>query len=90
MTLAPKMDFLMKAVLKNIDVRGSTMGSLKEFHEMVGFTKQSGIRPVIARVVEGIENIPAIEILFEDMGKASQFGKLVVRIKDDSPINGKL
>ncbi|KAM5356480.1 hypothetical protein ACJ41O_003126 [Fusarium nematophilum] len=85
MTLAPRMDFLMKAVLKNIDVKGSTMGSLKEFREMVRFVQESGIRPVVARVADGIENIPAIDSLFQDMGSGKQFGKLVVRIKNNSP-----
>lgn len=90
MTIAPQMDFLMKAVLKNIEVRGSTMGSFKEFHDMVSFVKKTGIRPVIAKVVEGIENIPAIDALFEDMGRGNQFGKLVVKIKPDLSCASKL
>ncbi|KAK1072110.1 hypothetical protein LTR33_010319, partial [Friedmanniomyces endolithicus] len=35
MTISPKMPFVMGAVLKNIELRGSTMGSRKEFADMV-------------------------------------------------------
>jgi D-arabinose 1-dehydrogenase-like Zn-dependent alcohol dehydrogenase len=79
MTIAPKMPFLMQAVLKNIDVRGSTMGSRKEFREMVEFVKQQNIRPVISRVLKtGLNDIAAIDDLFDEMKKGKQFGKLVI------------
>jgi D-arabinose 1-dehydrogenase-like Zn-dependent alcohol dehydrogenase len=79
MTISPKMDFLMSAVLRNIEVRGSTMGSRKEFTDMTNFIKEKKIMPVVSRVVNGLE-IPAIDSLFEDMKNANQFGKLVVTI----------
>lgn len=88
MTLAPKMDFTMKAVLKNIDVKGSTMGSRKEFREMINFVKQSGVRPVVSKVVGGIGNLDAIEGLFQQIGAGNQFGKLVIKITPD--INSRL
>lgn len=74
------MPFLMQAVLKNIDVKGSTMGSRKEFKEMVDFVKAQNIKPVVSRVVHGIDNLAAIDSLFDDMKKGSQFGKLVIQI----------
>ena len=74
------MPFLMQAVLKNIDVRGSTMGSRKEFKDMVDFVKAKQIKPVVHRVVHGIDNLKDINELFEDMKKGSQFGKLVIDI----------
>ena len=80
MTVGPKMPFLMQAVLKNIDVRGSTMGSRKEFKDMVDFIKTNNIKPIVSRVVQGIDNIQDIDSLFEDMKKGSQFGKLVIGI----------
>ena len=80
MTLGPKMPFLMSAVLKNIDIRGSTMGSRKEFADMVAFVNEKNLKPVISRVVSGIDNFDAIDGLFEDMKNATQFGKLVVEI----------
>ncbi len=59
------------------------MGSRKEFKDMVDFVKDKKIKPVVSRVVGGIENIEAIDGLFEDMKKGSQFGKLVVEIEGD-------
>ena len=39
MTTSPTMPFQMGAVLKNIELRGSTMGSRKEFADMVKFVQ---------------------------------------------------
>jgi D-arabinose 1-dehydrogenase-like Zn-dependent alcohol dehydrogenase len=79
MTLGPQMPFLMGAVLKNIDIKGSTMGSRKEFRDMIAFITEKKLQPVISRVVQGLD-IAAIDTLFEDMKSGSQFGKLVVNI----------
>jgi D-arabinose 1-dehydrogenase-like Zn-dependent alcohol dehydrogenase len=79
MTISPKMDFLMQAVLKNIEVKGSTMGSRKEFKDMIDFIKRTKAKPAVSRVVEGLD-LDAINSLFEDMKSASQFGKLVVQV----------
>jgi NADPH:quinone reductase-like Zn-dependent oxidoreductase len=86
MTIAPKMDFSMSAVLKNIEVRGSTMGSRKEFADMIKFVDEKKIQPVISRVVKGMD-LKQIDGLFEDMKTGSQFGKLVIDIRpQDSKI----
>jgi D-arabinose 1-dehydrogenase-like Zn-dependent alcohol dehydrogenase len=79
MTVSPKMDFLMGAVLRNIEVRGSTMGSRKEFADMVKFVREKRLKPVVSRSVHGLD-IDKIDTLFEDMKSASQFGKLVVTL----------
>jgi len=81
MTVSPKMDWIMPAVLNNLELKGSTMGSRKEFKEMVAFVNEKKIRPVVSRVVKGIDNIREIDELFEEMKKGSQFGKLVVEIQ---------
>lgn len=79
MTVSPKMTFSMTAVLKNIDVRGSTMGSRKEFKDMIEFVKAKKIHPVVSRVLQAeIDDLPAIDGLFEDMKQGKQFGKLVI------------
>jgi D-arabinose 1-dehydrogenase-like Zn-dependent alcohol dehydrogenase len=78
MTVAPKMDWSMNANLLNLDLRGSTMGSRKEFKEMVAFVNEKKIKPVVSRVVKGLDNLKEIDTLFEDMKKGSQFGKLVI------------
>jgi D-arabinose 1-dehydrogenase-like Zn-dependent alcohol dehydrogenase len=80
MTVGPKMDWIMSANLLNMDLRGSTMGSRKEFREMVAFVNEKNIKPVISRTVKGIDNLKDIDSLFEEMRKGSQFGKLVIEI----------
>ncbi|KAJ2896990.1 zinc-binding dehydrogenase [Zalerion maritima] len=84
MTLGPKMEWSMAAVLKNIELRGSTMGSHAEFVEMVKFVKEKKIKPVVSRVVYGLDNVDGINGLFEDMKAGKQFGKLVVDFGGDS------
>lgn len=81
MTVSPKMDWLMQAVLKNVELRGTTMGSKKEFTEMVEFVREKKIRPVVSRVVKGIDNLDGIDGLFEDMKVGRQFGKLVIEFE---------
>lgn len=71
----------MPANLMNLELKGSTMGSRKEFKEMIEFVNEHKIKPVVSRVVKGIDNIEGIEELFEEMKKGSQFGKLVIEIK---------
>ncbi|MCJ1457506.1 hypothetical protein MMC28_007874 [Mycoblastus sanguinarius] len=76
----------MQAVMKNIEIKGSTMGSRREFGEMVRFVAEKRIRPVVEKVVGGIGNLEAIEGLFEDMKAGKQFGKLVVRIEEQGVV----
>lgn len=75
----------MGAVLKNIDIRGSTMGSRKEFSDMIEFVKTNQVKPVISRTVQGLD-IEAINGLFEDIKEGSQFGKLVVEVTGSSKL----
>lgn len=90
MTVSPKMPWLMSAVIRNIEVRGSTMGSRKEFTDMVKFVEEKNMKPVVSRVVSGIDNLEGINSLFEDMKNSSQFGKLVVEISKDGGASSKL
>ena len=83
MTLGPKMDWVVQAMLKNIELKGSTMGSKKEFQDMVEFVRDKKIRPVVSRVVKGLDNAEGIDGLFEDMKAGKQFGKLVILIDKD-------
>lgn len=79
MTTSPKMPFTMAAVLKNIDVRGSTMGSRKEFKEVVDYVNAHKIHPVVSRVIHcPLDDIASLNSLFEDMKQGKQFGKLVI------------
>lgn len=85
MTTSPKLVFPMQAVMKNIEVRGSTMGSRSEFGKMVEFVTEKRIRPVVERVVEGEmeELLEGLDGLFDDMKGGRQFGKLVIRISGE-------
>jgi D-arabinose 1-dehydrogenase-like Zn-dependent alcohol dehydrogenase len=87
MTVGPKMDWLIQATLKHVELKGTTMGSKKEFEEMVAFVREHKIRPVVSRVVKGLDNIEGIDSLFEDMKAGRQFGKLVIQIdgEDSAP-----
>ncbi|KXT05406.1 hypothetical protein AC578_11060 [Pseudocercospora eumusae] len=83
MTVGPKMDWIMPDVLKNIELRGSTMGSRKEFADLVAFVNAKGLKPLVSRAVRGIDNLKDIESLFDDMNKGSQLGKLVIEISPE-------
>ncbi|KAI1394121.1 oxidoreductase [Hypoxylon trugodes] len=81
MTVGPKMDWVMTAVLKNVELKGTTMGSRAEFRDMVNFVREHQIRPVVSRVARGgLADIAGVDSLFEDMRHGRQFGKLVIEI----------
>ncbi|KAI1753235.1 oxidoreductase [Xylaria castorea] len=80
MTTGPSMDWPMSAVLKNIELKGSTLGSRVEFRDMIDFVKAKEIRPIISRTVRGLDCVDAIDGLFDDMKAGKQFGKLVIEI----------
>jgi D-arabinose 1-dehydrogenase-like Zn-dependent alcohol dehydrogenase len=84
MTVGPKMDWTMNAVLSNLELKGSTMGSRKEFKDMIAFVNEKKIKPVVSRVVKGIDNLKEIDELFDEMKKGSQFGKLVIELDNSS------
>lgn len=64
MTSIPSITFPMSAVLKNIELRGTTMGSREEFERMLNFVKERKVKPVISGIWQGLEN--ALEV-FEIM-----------------------
>ncbi|CAN8102996.1 unnamed protein product [Discula destructiva] len=90
MTVSPKMDWSMQAVLKNIELKGTTMGSRAEFRAMVKFVDEKKIRPVVSRVVKGLRNLDGIDSLFADMKEGKQFGKLVIDISSGAGPASKL
>ncbi|KAG0245868.1 zinc-binding dehydrogenase [Mortierella sp. GBAus27b] len=67
----------MSSIMRNIEIRGSTMGSRVEFEEMLKFVESHQIRPVVSDVWEGLEKTKeAIQHLKE----GGQFGKLVLTV----------
>lgn len=83
MTVGPKMDWSILGVLNNVELKGSAMGSKKEFKEMVAFVAKHNIHPVVSRTVKGLDDLEAIDGLFTDMKEGKQFGKLVIEIDND-------
>jgi len=84
MTVAPTMPFSVKALLKNIDVRCATMGSRKDFKEMVQFVKQHKIYTVVSRVLQTeLDDVAGIDTLFDELKEGKQFGKLVIEFGKD-------
>ncbi|KAJ3216097.1 hypothetical protein HK099_006011 [Clydaea vesicula] len=60
--------------LKQIEIKGTSMGSSEEFEEMIGFIEKYKIKPIISKIFVGLENF---ESAFEHMRNSSQFGKIV-------------
>lgn len=83
MTASPRMDWVMQAVLANVELKGTTMGSRKEFGDMVAFVREHELKPVVSRTARGLGDLDAIDALFADMEAGRQFGKLVIEIDDD-------
>ncbi|KAG2174281.1 hypothetical protein INT43_004304 [Umbelopsis isabellina] len=73
--------FPMTYVLKNIDLRGSTMGSRQEFYDMVEFVDKHKIKPIVSQVWQGLTE-SNIEAAFTVMRNGEQFGKLVIELAD--------
>ncbi|SCV33839.1 related to alcohol dehydrogenase [Fusarium fujikuroi] len=84
MTVSPRMSWTMPAVLLNVELKGTTMGSRQEFRDMIAFVDREGIRPVISRVVQGLSSLADIDGMFDDMKAGRQMGKLVITIDDPS------
>ncbi|GAA5915777.1 quinone oxidoreductase family protein [Sporobolomyces salmoneus] len=71
----------MAFVLKNAELRGSTMGSREEFFSAVKFIDQHKIVPIVDTVLTGLEEA---EKGFELLKQGGQFGKVVITIaKED-------
>jgi D-arabinose 1-dehydrogenase-like Zn-dependent alcohol dehydrogenase len=67
----------MSAVLKNVDLLGSTMGSTAELKAATDFAAKHKLKPSVSTVLEGLENA---EQGFELLEKGRESGKIVVRV----------
>ncbi|KAK9247923.1 hypothetical protein V1506DRAFT_531050 [Lipomyces tetrasporus] len=84
MTTGPKVDVGMAAVLKNIDFRGTTMGSKREFDEVLQLIAKTKLQPVVAQVINGLNNM---EDAFRALMASERAGKIVVTINEESRAN---
>ncbi|KAG9038785.1 hypothetical protein FRB95_014334 [Tulasnella sp. JGI-2019a] len=76
--------FTMPNVLKNIELKGSTMGSQAELVEATNFIAKHKIIPQISHILDGLDDA---ERGFELLEDGSSMGKIVVRI---TPKDAKL
>ncbi|ORZ00135.1 NAD-binding protein [Syncephalastrum racemosum] len=65
--------------IKNVDFRGSTMGSRREFHEMVAFVDRHKIKPIVSHTWKGL-NQENVDDACNVMDNSDQFGKLVIQL----------
>ncbi|GAA5991044.1 hypothetical protein JCM11641_006600 [Rhodosporidiobolus odoratus] len=72
----------MPFILKNAEVKGSTMGSRDEFFRAVVFIGKHKIHPVVDTVLDSLEKA---EDGFGLLRKGGQFGKVVVQISREAP-----
>lgn len=78
MTSVPKTAFTMADVIKNFELRGSTMGSLAELKEATDFITAHKIAPVVDQpVINGLQNA---EDGFQRLVKGSQMGNVVINV----------
>lgn len=70
---------LRKVFWRQLNVMGSTMGSPQDFADMVKFTGEKDIHPV----VDGVYPFEQADEALRRMDAGGQFGKLVIRIAED-------
>jgi len=69
--------------LKNIEIRGTSMGTAEEFAGMLDLVNRKQIRPV----VDSTYPLADFKAAFEKMRKGNQFGKIVFQVLDKRPNN---
>lgn len=67
---------LPRLFFKQVDIRGTTMGSPADFAQMLAFVTEHQVRPVIDRVLD-LDQVGEAEMLME---RGELFGKVVFRI----------
>jgi NADPH:quinone reductase-like Zn-dependent oxidoreductase len=65
-----------KLYWKQLKLMGSTMGTQKDFEDMMSFIDESKIKPVIDKVF----NLSEVAKAFERMSHSEQFGKIIISI----------
>jgi zinc-binding alcohol dehydrogenase/oxidoreductase len=74
----PKELPLRKIFWRQLDLLGTTMGSPRDFADMVGFVARERLRPVI----DGVYAFDQADEALRRMDSAGQFGKLVIKVTD--------
>ena len=74
----PSIKFTMREVMRNIQLKGSMMGSHNELRDATKFLARHKIVPVVSQVLDGLENA---ETGFQALADGSQLGKVVMRVR---------
>jgi len=80
MTTLKPTTITMNSVLKNLEFRTSTMGSAREFDELVQFVAKHKLVPLVEHVFHGLEQA---DQAFDLMKNADQFGKIVISLEEN-------
>jgi len=65
---------LPKIFFKNMDIRGTTMGSPREFEQMIALFEKHNIKPVI----DSVYSFSDLQEALKHMGEGHQFGKIAI------------
>lgn len=65
---------IQRMFIRQLEVYGSTGGSIEEFRQLVALFARGGVRPVIDRCFA----LDEVDAAFETLNRSEQFGKLVV------------
>ncbi|KAF8327217.1 uncharacterized protein EI90DRAFT_3225625 [Cantharellus anzutake] len=82
MTSVPKIEFTMREVLRNVELKGSTMGSRKDLLDATAFMEKHRIVPEVSHVLRGLEEIHEG---FKLLNEGAQIGKIVVKFPGREP-----
>lgn len=83
----PKRFDVTRLFLKNIEIRGSTMGSPRDFASMLAFVRRHAIVPIVDSIVtlrcsaggaSGVQDTARALAAFERMRAGQQMGKIVL------------
>ncbi|MFA5664048.1 zinc-binding dehydrogenase [Castellaniella sp.] len=67
---------LRRIFVRQLQIFGSSLGTLAEFNDLLGFVTRSGLRPVIDREYP----LDALHAALDQLESGAQFGKLALRI----------
>lgn len=80
MTLGPSINYPMKAVMRQISLVGTGMGSRRDFADMVDCVRVNKIKPVVSKTISRIDDVEGIDQFIGEMESGKQFGKLVIEV----------
>ncbi len=67
---------IQRLFIRQLEIYGSTGGSLEEFRELIGVYQRGGFKPIIDRTYPLIE----IHAAFDRLARSDQFGKVVITV----------